>query len=405
MSGEPARDLRAVDVFRPPVGPSSPRKLALILMLACVAFAGMELLCWVAGRFLETKGVFYNPEDVEGYATYLADRDPVLGWPSRDFADDPTRDETGSRIVPAFPDTRESCLSIYGDSFTWSAEVDDEHAWGNELSRMLGCRVANFGVRGYGSDQAYLRFLGNQGDHAPVVLLAHLSENILRNVNQLRALLYPGTRYGLKPRFVLGPTGELVHIPIPSLSEAQYRDMLENPARYLEHEYFLPGGPAGPLQLTFPYSLSVLRSFAHFHISAELRDEPWYAAFYSRDHPSGALQVTSAILEAFSREARARGRQPIVAVIPTGRDLEYFRRRGRWVYRPLIEELERRDVTVLDAGPGMIATIGDRGVCTVFGPEGCAGHPNEAGYAIIAQVVSEYLRSTGLVGLVHYARR
>src|SRR5262249_61577432 len=132
------------------------------------------------------------------FAAYMAERDPVLGWPSPHFENDKTRDETGSRIVPAFPDERESCLSIYGDSFTWSAEVDDEHAWGNVLSRRLGCRVANFGVRGYGSDQAYLRFLDNHCDHAPVVLLAHLEENNQLNVNQLCPLIYPGTRYGLK---------------------------------------------------------------------------------------------------------------------------------------------------------------------------------------------------------------
>src|SRR5262249_55643138 len=258
---------------------------------------------------------------------------------------------------------------------------------------------------GYGTDQAYLRFLGSTGDDAPVVILAHLAENVLRNVNQLRALLYPGTPYGLKPRFVLGPKGELIQIPLPSLSEAEYADMVQHPERYLDHEYFLPDGPAGTLRLTFPYSLSVLRSLGHFHVVARIRSEPWHAAFYSRDHPSDALRVTAAILEAFSREARARGREPIVAVIPTGRDLQYFRKHGEWVYRPLIEELDRRGVTGLDPGPGMMAASGEHCVCSVFGPEGCAGHPNEEGYAIIARVVSEYLRRTGLVGLVHYARR
>ena len=30
--------------------------------------------------------------------------------------------------------------------------------WVEQLSRKLGCRVANYGVSGYGTDQAYVRF-------------------------------------------------------------------------------------------------------------------------------------------------------------------------------------------------------------------------------------------------------
>ena len=41
-----------------------------------------------------------------------------------------------------------------------------------------------------------------QGD---VVFLNHLSENIIRNVNQFRNLIYPGHEFALKPRFVLAP--------------------------------------------------------------------------------------------------------------------------------------------------------------------------------------------------------
>jgi len=65
---------------------------------------------------------------------------------------------------------------LYGDSFTEGSGVDPEHAWSNVLSQLLHCRVANFGVSGYGTDQAYMRFLNNQRDPARVVVLGFLSE-------------------------------------------------------------------------------------------------------------------------------------------------------------------------------------------------------------------------------------
>ena len=37
----------------------------------------------------------------------------------------------------------------------------DKEAWSNQLSRLVGCRVANYGVSGYGSDQATIRFEQN----------------------------------------------------------------------------------------------------------------------------------------------------------------------------------------------------------------------------------------------------
>ena len=373
------------------------RKLALTLLLLLFVVALVEGLSYGAGRFLALKGVFYEPQVVKDYDRYLRERNPITGWPSPLSATAEERDESGSRIVPAFPDTREACLSLYGDSFTWGGKVDHEHAWGNVLAELLGCRVANYGVSGFGSDQAYLRFAHNASDGAPVAFLGHLAENILRNSNQLRGLLYNGTVYGLKPRFVLDRDGGLALVPLPSPSEAEFRDLVVHPEKYLEHEFFLPGGPAGTTRLRFPYTLSVLSAFRHFHITAEIRREPWHAAFYAPDHPAQALEVTARIFEAFDREARRRGKIAVLAIIPTGMDLEYRREHGRWVYQPLLDRVRRSGLEVLDLGDGMLERIGARSPCAVFGDEGCSGHPSEEGYAIMAQVVKAHLEARGLV--------
>ena len=163
-------------------------------------------------------------------------------------------------MTPAFPEPGAACVSLYGDSFTFGVGVGNEDAFGNVLSRLLGCRVANYGTPGYGTDQATLRFERNEADEAPVVILAHLTENIARNVNQARQLLHPKSRYGLKPRFVLRTEGGLELVPLADMTPERFDDLIAHPNQYLRHEYFLPGGDSGVAVLRFPFSLSVLRS-------------------------------------------------------------------------------------------------------------------------------------------------
>ena len=375
------------------------RSATLGLMTALVSFGFVEVSSYILDVFLARRGVLYRPPRTASYTEYLSKRDPELGWPApSSFGRDGQRDRSGSRVTPSFPDPDDlSCVSVYGDSFTWSADLDHEHAWPNLLSRLLGCRVANFGVGGYGSDQAYLRFRSNPGDSAPVVMLNHLSENILRNVNQFRGLLYPSdsTDFSFKPRFVLGERGELRLVPLPTFKASEVDGVIDRPERYLEHEFFEPGGASGLQRLSFPFSLAALRSFRHFHVQARLRGLPWYADFYAEAHPSRALQITERILASFCEEARRRRQTPIVTVIPTGLDLIYFRAKKEWVYRPLLEHLHGTGCVALDLGPRLLARIGDRDPCSLFAV--CSGHYNEEGYALLAAVVKEFLLELGLL--------
>ena len=106
-------------------------------------------------------------ESKETDKAYLSTRDPVTGWPGTAPSD--RHDPSGSRPVPAFPTPGEERVWLYGDSFVYANEVDDADAWGNQLSLKLNRRVANFGIPGYGTDQAYLRFKNTANDRAGVV--------------------------------------------------------------------------------------------------------------------------------------------------------------------------------------------------------------------------------------------
>ena len=294
-------------------GPALRRKLLFSGILCLLVVLVVESVAYVGVRVLAGKSVIYVPRLADGYADYLETRHPVLGWPSVEPDADDGRDATGSRLTPAFPDPTRSpaCVSLYGDSFTWSSDVEAKDAWGNVLSTLLDCRVSNFGVGGYGTDQAYLRFRENTEDPSPVVVIAHQPENILRNVNQYRPLLYP-VMLRFKPRFRLDGDGGLELVDAPLIPVDQYEAFVRRPEDFLEGEYFLPGGPSGVRHARFPFTWTAIRAAAHFHIASELAGTPWYAEFYEPDHRSQALQITAGILEQFAELAVQRERTAVL---------------------------------------------------------------------------------------------
>jgi lysophospholipase L1-like esterase len=368
------------------------RLFTLGLIVAFLAF--LEAGSYGVGRYLTvSKGIFYAPHVKETYGDYITRLDPWLGWPSHTAYRGPLLDAAGSRQVPAFPDPARQppCVSLYGDSFTWGEDVDHEHAWGNVLARLLKCRVANYGVAGYGADQAYLRFHLKKDDPARIVIFGFLSENITRHVGQFRNLAAPTPQFQIKPRFILNGRGELQLIPIPFLSSWDYPEFIQHPERFLNHEYFLPGGPSGVQRLTFPYTLSLLNTYKRFYIRAFFTGEPRYAEFYRPHHSSRALGVTLKIIESFYQEARAQGRHPIVVIFPTGYDLQYYVKKQVWVYEPVIEQLKARQVDFINLGQELLPYLQGGSPCRLFINDFCGGHFNDEGNRLVAEIVYRHL--------------
>jgi hypothetical protein len=385
-------DIPAGDKSDPAIPPGA--RVGFVLLTLALALVAVEAMSFATLRFLTSRGLVYTAPTppLADYRSYLAGRDPLLGWPAPGSIPGTERDETGSRIVPAFrdPAAHTPCVSLYGDSFTWSSDVGHDAAWGNVLSKRLGCRVQNFGVEGYGTDQAFLRYRQNTADTAPIVILGLQPENILRNVNQYRTLLYANSRFGFKPRFVSDADGTLRRVPLPEIRADELAAFHAHPERYLPTEFFIPGGPSGLERASFPYTATVISTFRHFHVQAKLRSEPWHAAFYHADHPSKALDITAAIIHAFADEAQRRGQQARVLVLPTALDLEHRTESGAWVHAPLLSRIQREDLEVLDLGPSMLVALGDQHRCVLFSA-GCNSHYNPAGYALVADLVAEAL--------------
>lgn len=373
----------------------STRKLFMAFVLVGMVIIPIELFSFFAGKILANKGLLYYPAKIENYASYLKNRDPVLGWPSKVELGRGEFDQSGSRLVPNYPDpTLPSCAALFGDSFTWGQEVTPEHAYGNVLAGLMGCRVANYGVPGYGTDQAYLRYEKVIKDNAPIVILGHYSENIVRNINQNRGFL-TNQPIGLKPRFIL-EANKLKLIPLPNLTEAQNLSLGSKAQDLLPYDYFAPGGPSGLHALKFPYTLSTLGAFQHYRLQAKIMGKVTYAQFYEPSHPSQALQVTEAIIKNFVSVAQKRNQKPLVLLIPDIKEIRQLRDHGTLPYTELANRLRSSGVIVIDVADELNKYLGNQDPGKLYGSNG-SGHLNQEGYKQLAEITFTKLKEIGWI--------
>lgn len=332
--------------------------------------------------------------------------DEELGWPSPDAATSGTRDATGAKVNPDFPDPRDACLSAYGNSFVWGDDVTLADGWIEQLSRQIGCRVSNYGVSGYGTDQAYLRFRRMAHDKAPVVILGIFEEDIVRSVNQYRGFLgfqlEPGS---VKGRFILDGARKLEWIPRPTLDAKSYVEMHRTPRAYLPHEYLLPDTRDGPVTARFPYALTVVRFAMAPRLWSRLRGQTPWADFYRPEHASDAVPLSIAIARAFVQEVERRGARAFIVMMPGAGSFRSHERHGASDYSPFVAAMEANGLSVFDPIPALLAALGGRSYCTLYVREStchgqagmAAGHYGVEGGSLVAEVVAAELRRRNLV--------
>src|SRR5215208_4377511 len=117
-------------------------------------------------------------------------------------------------------------IAAFGDSFTYCAEVTQDACWVPQLeSAWPGTEILNYGVIGYGPDQAWLRYQRDGRSYSPcAVLIGYFVEDIDRVVNRFRPFIDPNDSVVLsKPRFLLDGEG-LKLLPNPTTDPRQLGD-------------------------------------------------------------------------------------------------------------------------------------------------------------------------------------
>lgn len=370
------------------------------VLIISILLVTVELSSYLALRFgllPKLPALFYiTPPAMNEplYNLHMQYRHPVVGW-ATDLPEEKRYSvEIESRPNPTFPNEDNSCVSIYGDSFTFGDEVNDDEAWGNVLSGLLECKVANYGQSGYGTDQAYLRFeLNAAADKAPVNLLAIYPDNILRNLNQYRPFLAGpyASWLAVKPRFIVEGE-ELKLIPQPSFTYDELVKASTTPESLFKHETFIPGSANGLPRYSFPYSLTIARFITSKKVRNYLSKTPSWIHYLEEDHPSDGLKIVSGIIGKFAALSEQRGQRPVLVLYPTASSYRYFKSTGISATQAIADEARNLGIPYLDLHEPFAQHLGERNYCELLTmPESCAGHYNPEGNRAVASLINEIL--------------
>lgn len=365
--------------------------IIIVLSLGIVEIIGhvfILLLNWKApALFVST-----IPISAEKIKEYSERRDKILGWTHLKEAN---VDESGSRYIPSFPKVGKECFSVYGDSFAWGEEANEEDAWVNVFSVLRKCRVSNFGVGGYGMDQAYLRFQRNIKDDAKNTILTVYPDDILRNVTSNFGFLNGEINFeSQKPHFELNDDNELIYFPLPMNTEEDFKRFSEDPANFFGKDYFGPIGTDRAVKRKISSISTIIELLQSRRIKRQIRaliiGQPSWSEFFSSGHPTKSLEIASKIAGKFELLAKERAKNFLLVMLPDGPSYKYYRKHGKWVYQDFLDELSKNNIRYLNSGIGFEKYLANRSFCELLTETiKCKGHFNKEGYTVLAEVINE----------------
>ncbi len=320
--------------------------------------------------------------------------DPELGWtwrPSSVSEEGIHIDAIGARGPREYqprppPGTRRALF--FGNSFTFGDEIPDGATFQSILENIAPrFEALNFGVSGYGTDQALLRYrhLGRELG-GEIVAIGILLENIGRNVNRYRPLWNTRTGFCVtKPRFVLDERGDLSLVPQPyATREELQRSILDGSVieEIGEHEYWHDRPQVWTGRLSSLARIAAAWFAYHERTPQLLWQDP-------RGEP---FRVTVAILETFQREALEDGaRLAPVLIFPTKDDLKNHALPGKPYWSAFLRELERRGVAFIDLIPPIAARVRELGEDPMRSSLYHGGHLSKVGNAIVAREIYRWI--------------
>lgn len=352
----------------PPARGRVPPWLLRVVLLA-TAWALLELASFGGLLVLQVaRGVTYDPlppglstnhrailDRLLAGRTDYNDYSAVLGWSIKPGGASPPlyranrRGIRGDREYADAPAPDTLRVSTFGDSFTHGDGVANADTWQATLERALpASEVLNFGVGGFGLDQALLRYREEGAAYrADIVLVGYLTENINRHVNVYRPFYSPRTFQPLtKPRFAVEGAG-LHLLPNPLQPLAAYRALLARPDTLLpllgRHDYYYRSREWAS---RWDLSPTVRLLKVARRMLLQRVDAPTVAGTYNVR--SEAFAVTTRIFDEFVRDVQARGARPLIVIFPTRDDLARARGGGVRAYQPLLDTLRAHGHDVVD---------------------------------------------------------
>ncbi len=273
----------------------------------------------------------------------------------------------------------------------------DEETWQTFLADKLGTNVLNFGVEGYGTDQALLKYQVHGPDSARIVMLCILPENINRIVNIYRPFYQYNDPLELtKPLFVRDGSSfkvlpNLLHNAwdVAKLDDPTFIKRLGKLDYWYRFDRQLP-------PLCFPYLLSLVQwrgrmldqlAFGVNHILRFHQEAHYPWNLFDEPEP---FAVMCHIVDLFVKTALARGDTPIIVIMPHKdfvRELmDYHVSRTA----KLLSYLKKKQYAAID----LVQAMADMQPTTADLEEWYDGHATPAGNKVTAEILERSLNRT-----------
>jgi hypothetical protein len=284
-------------------------------------------------------------------------------------------------------------IAAFGDSFVYGSEVDNANAWATLMEvQNPDLEVLNFGVGGFGVDQAYLRYrLEGMAVSPHVVLIGYSPDDINRVVNVFRRFLNDKDTVLAKPRYVLRSNGTLSLIDTPLPDRVAYQELLSDPRtirRFGKYDHWYE--PCQYDNALYDYSLTV-----RFGCSLASRA---YRKYLDPEHPiagqlynpdSTAFKIQAALFSRFAETVREGGALPIVLLLPEDRSIVRSREGKSTIYEPLLTYLDAQRIDYVDAAEAFRLATPAVTVREWLAP---GGHYSPTGNAIVASWLAKVVR-------------
>jgi hypothetical protein len=319
---------------------------------------------------------------------------PVLGWSygTGRVSENEFLNKDGIRGSVEYSELRRPGvvrLAVFGDSNVYCNEVGDSDTWPAHIEASCRAEVLNFGVGGYGADQAFLRFR-DQGArfHPDIVVLGFTTMMAARVVSCYRRFQDPNDGPWFKPRFLIDGDLSLRFVPPPVASREDVLRLISKPSAVTEfgrHDYWYNRAVFEhwiyPLSATYRFLTCTGRALWMSHLR---RDRIMKSGTLSRQ--SEAFRILDLVFREFSTAVRASGARPVGLMLPTRSDVRAGVRRAIPSYQAMRVHLESCGIQVIDPLAALAFAKVSRE--TLFAP---GGHLSSIGNAILAKVIAESL--------------
>jgi hypothetical protein len=377
------------------------------LALGTIAYLVVEIFSLLYLYILrEVKQVEYSPirmslsekhkkivEELFNDQTSYMQHDPDLGWSIKSKGYLPEYNAKANsdgiradRDYQLAPPTGVLRIATFGDSYTHGDDVSNENTWQEFLTTFeSNLEVLNFGVPGYGLDQAFLRYQKNGKRYQPhIVLIGFMTTDIFRHVNVFRPFYIPTTGIPLsKPRFFLRGDGIFLETnPLKDLSN--YKLLLRKPKSVLRelgrHDWHYQLKP-------IESPLDVLPSVRFMRVLYQTRKRPGLRVTSDRayDEDSDVFRLTLKIFDAFHENVMKHGAIPIIILFPRQYDLQRYRKTKTSVFTQLIRHFKERGYRHID-----LLKAFDKYALTVPLEDLFVGHYSPSANKVIARYLSDY---------------